>query len=108
MNKKVDDLRYEATLRIYPDGACVVTGDSIRGLVVEASRFDKLRSELIHVAPRLLRLNHGLTDEEITRVVLHVTVYGEVDPDDRGASEGQVNAFGILWDDKLQLALACA
>ena len=104
MNKKSNDLSFEATLRIYRDGACVVTGDSIRGLVVEASRFDTMRTELIRVTPHLLRLNHGLTDEEISRVVLHVTAYDVVDPDDCGATEGRVNAFRILWDDNLQRA----
>ena len=104
MSKKADSLRFEATLRIYPDGTCIVIGDSIRGLVVEASKFDRMRSELFRVAPHLLRLNHGLTNEEISRVILHVMAHNEVDPNDLGATEGQVNGFRILWDDKPQPA----
>ena len=67
---------YTTPLFIHEDGTLAVHGGDIRGLVVEADTLDEMRSELLRIAPRLLRSNHGLTDEEIAHASLRLVPCG--------------------------------
>ena len=57
----------------------VATSPDIRGLVLEVKSVDELHTELLRVTERLLKTNHGLTDEQIANVQLNVTVLGSKD-----------------------------
>ena len=61
----------------YRDGTMAATSKDITGLVLEASSFRELRAELIRVARRLLRSNHGLAGEELANAELHARLHGE-------------------------------
>lgn len=102
MSTSSSDLRFEATLYVYRDGTCVVTGDTIRGLVIEADTFDQMHSELCRLVPLLLRSNHGLTDEDISRSILGMTMRKVPEED---VSESLAHATQppmIQWQDRLQ------
>ena len=65
---------YMTPLFMHEDGTFAVHGGDIRGLVVEADTLDELRSELRRIAPRLLRSNHGLTEDEIAQASLRLVL----------------------------------
>lgn len=75
----MSQLEYTTPLFIHEDGTLAVHGGDIRGLVIEAGTLDELRSELRRVAPRLLRSNHGLTDDEIAQASLRLVLRGAED-----------------------------
>ena len=52
----------------------IATSPDIRGLVLETASVEELHRELLLVAPELLKMNHGLTDEQIANVQLNVTL----------------------------------
>lgn len=102
MSTSSSDLRFEATLYVYRDGTCVVTGDTIRGLVIEADTFDQMHSELCRLVPLLLRSNHGLSDEEIPRSVLDVTMRKAPEEEVSESLEHTALLPMIQWQDRLQ------
>lgn len=63
---------FSVTVLAYEDGTLAVTDSEITGLIIEVGTFDKLLVELPRVASDLLRLNHGLADEQIANATLHV------------------------------------
>ena len=72
----------------------IATSPDIRGLVLEVKSVDELHSELLRVTERLLRMNHGLTDEELSTVQLNVTLHGH----ERHSSAPRISR--ILFDDQ--------
>ena len=93
------DLVYTATLRIYEDGTCVVTGDTIRGLVLETSTFDEMRAEMARIVPLLLHSNHRVTAEQMPHVELRVTVHDVAHDTDSASTRGHVSVPRVLWED---------
>lgn len=65
---------FSATLFICEDGTVSVHGNSIEGLFVGVDNIALLRSELDSVIPWLLRLNHGLFEEEKAAVTVRLIV----------------------------------
>lgn len=51
------EVEYDADANVY-----VATSPSVRGLVVEASTLDQIRSEVEAVLPKLLEINHQLVN----------------------------------------------
>ena len=100
---------YTLPLFVHDDGTLAVHGGDIQGLVIEADRFEELRAELIRLAPLLLRLNHGLTDEEIEHATLHV-VFRDVEDAARPALEARTTQTPkLLWEDSPRIkTMACA
>ena len=67
---------YTVPLVLHEDGTLAIHDGDIRGLVIEAATFDEMREELLRLAPRLLRSNHGLTDEEVGQTSLRMVISG--------------------------------
>ncbi len=63
---------FSVTVLVYEDGTLAVTDSDITGLITEVRTFDKLLVELPRVASDLLRLNHGLADEQIAIATLRL------------------------------------
>ena len=63
---------YTVNLFFYEDGTLAAHSGNIRGLVIETADFAEMREELLRVAPRLLRSNHGLTDAEIEQASIRL------------------------------------
>lgn len=61
---------YSVTISAYEDGTLAITDSDITGLIIEVSSTEELLAELPRVASELLRLNHGLTDNEIAEAIL--------------------------------------
>ena len=102
---------YTTPLFIHEDGTLAVHGGDIRGLVIEADTLDEMRSELHRIAPRLLRSNHGLTDEEIAHASLRLVPCGvegaegaaQPAPKSRTPQSPQ-----LLWEDSPRITtMAC-
>ena len=100
---------YTTPLFIHEDGTLAVHGGDIQGLVVEAQTLDEMRSELIRLAPRLLRSNHGLTDEEIADASLRL-VLREVEEAAQPVPKSRTpQAPRLLWEDNPRImTTACA
>ena len=103
---------YTTPLFVYEDGTLAVHGGDIRGLVIEADTLDELRSELHRIVPRLLRANHGLTDNEIAHASLRLVPCGVNDAEGaaQSASESHPNQSPqLLWEDNPRITtMACA
>ena len=103
---------YTTHLFIHEDGTLAVHGGDIRGLVIEADTFEEMRAELLRLAPRLLRSNHGLTDEEIAHASLRV-VLRDADDDAKDAVQPVPEARTprsptLYWQDHPRfMAMAC-
>lgn len=78
----------------------IATSPDIRGLVLEVKSVDELHGELLRVTERLLKTNHGLTDEEIGKVQLNVTLLGR--KEDPPATQRP----RILFDDQRAVSAA--
>lgn len=63
---------YAVDVRVGSDGVMTATSDDIRGLVLETTDLREMCSELLLVSERLLRSNHGLTDQQVADAELHV------------------------------------
>ena len=100
---------YTMPLFVHDDGTLAVHGGDIRGLVIEADTFEELRAELIRLAPRLLRSNHGLTNEEIGHASLHM-VFRDVEDAAQPALEARTpHTPKLLWEDSPHIkTMACA
>lgn len=104
---------YMTPFFIYEDGTFAVHGGDIQGLVVEADTLDELRSELRRIAPRLLRSNHGLTDDEIAQASLRLVL---CEAEDAEGVVATVNPESIapqpprlFWEDSPRITtMACA
>ena len=103
---------YTTPLFVHDDGTLAVHGGDIRGLVVEADTLDELRSELHRIAPRLLRANHGLTDDEIAHASIRLVPCGVDDAEGaaQSATESRLHRSPrLLWEDNPRITtLACA
>ena len=98
---------YTTPLFIYDDGTLAVHGGDIRGLVIEADTLDEMRAELHRLAPRLLRSNHGLTDEEIEHASLCVVLH-DVEDAARPVSKSRTPQYPkLLWEDDPRI-MTCA
>ena len=99
---------YTAPLFIHEDGTLAMHGSDIRGLVIEADTFEEMRAELLRLAPRLLRSNHGLTDEEIGQVSLCVVLRDMEDAAQIVSKSRTPQSPRVLWeDDPRIMAMAC-
>ena len=101
---------YIIPLFIYDDGRFAVHGSDIRGLVLEVDTLDEIRVELQHLAPQLLRSNHGLTDEEIAQVSLCVVLRDEGEDAAKPASKSCApQSPKLFWEDNPRIvSMACA
>ncbi len=99
---------YTVNLFFYEDGTLAAHSGDIRGLVIETDDFADMREELLRVAPRLLRSNHGLTDAEIEQTSIRL-VFRDVE-DQAVQPEPKPRrpcAPRLLWEDDPRLT-ACA
>ena len=103
---------YITPLFMHEDGTLAVHGGDIRGLVVEADTLDEMRSELLRIAPRLLRSNHGLTDEDMAHVSLRLVLCAVEDGKDafQCVPKSRVRQTPqLLWEDDPRITtMACA
>ena len=93
---------YTTPLFVHEDGTLAVHGSDIRGLIVETDTLNEMRSELLRIAPRLLRSNHGLTDEEMAHVTLRLVPCGVEDGEDASQCDPKSRAhqsLQLLWED---------
>lgn len=109
----MSQLEYTTPLFIHEDGTLAVHGGDIRGLVIEADTLDELRSELRRVAPRLLRSNHGLTDDEIAQASLRLVLRGAEDAEGMVATVDPESIASqpprLFWEDNPRITtMACA
>ena len=98
---------YTVPLFIHEDGTLAMHGSDIRGLVIEADTFEEMRAELLRLAPRLLRSNHGLTEEEIEQVSLRLVLRDLEDADHPVAKSRSPQSPKVLWEDDPRI-MACA
>jgi hypothetical protein len=99
---------YTTPLFIHEDGTLAGHGGDIRGLVIEAATLEEMRAELHRLAPRLLRSNHGLTDEEIADASLCV-VLRSVEDGAQPDSTRTPPSPKLLWEDNPRIMpMACA
>ena len=99
---------YTTSLFIHEDGTLAVHGGDIRGLVIEADTFEEMRAELLRLAPRLLRSNHGLTDEEIARASLRVVLRDVEDAVQSVPKARTPRSPTLYWQDHPRfMAMAC-
>ena len=109
---------YITPLFIHEDGTLAVHGGNIRGLIVETDTLDEMRSELLRITPRLLRSNHGLTDEEIEHASLRLVPRSMVGAEGAEGAEGAVEPAPkshtpqspqLLWEDNPRImTMVCA
>ena len=100
---------YTTPLFIHEDGTLAVHGGDIRGLVIEAATLDEMRSELLRVTPRLLRSNHGLTDEEIAHASLRLVPCGAEGAAQPAPKSRTPQSPKLLWEDDPRITtMACA
>ena len=99
---------FTVNLFFYEDGTLAAHSGDVRGLVIETDDFADMREELLRVAPRLLRSNHGLTDAEIERASIRVMFRDveaqavQLEPKPRTPCSPR-----LLWEDDPRLT-ACA
>ena len=73
---------FSVILFVHEDGTLAAHGGDILGLVIEADDIAEMRAELLRIAPRLLKSNHGLTEEEVGKSTIRLVL-----GDARGAPE---------------------
>ena len=86
----------------YKDGTLAVTSQDISGLVLEAASFRELYPELLRVARRLLRSNHGLTEEQASEAELHASLHD--DPSETNLSSAPEPGPRLIVHDRGRLA----
>ena len=95
---------YIVNLYVYDDGTLAVHSGDIRGLVIETDDWDELRRELYDIVPRLLRSNHGLTEEDLEHASLRLVLSDHRDDGARGKPTTKPH---IVWQDDPRIT-ACA
>ena len=80
---------YVVNLRYHDDGTIVVHGGDIRGLVIESQELAEVHREITHLAPRLLRANHGLSETESATAEIVFRIRNEPTTEVRG--QGALN-----------------
>lgn len=96
---------FSVDVLVYEDGTLGAVSEDIRGLVLECRSLGELQTELLWVAPRLLKTNHGLTDKQISGSVLNLRIIkGEDDPAVREA--GRTNQPRLVYPDARQVHAA--
>lgn len=93
---------YAVDIYCYKDGTLAVTSKEITGLVLEADSFRELYPELLRVAQRLLRANHGLTEEQAGSADLHVRLHD--DPTEAKPQVATVSRPRLILEDRGLLA----
>lgn len=88
---------FAATLFIYDDGTLAVRDSTIRGLVLETTSFEEMRSELNRIVPQLLELNHNLKEGDTARVVIRIERSGEKIADEPVSDKHENLEF--VWED---------
>lgn len=87
-------LEFRVTLFVNEDGTYTAQGENLRGLVLETENLEEMRKELLRLTPRLLRANHGLSDDEIEEALIHISRSDQKPPRRRSPS-----APRLTWDD---------
>ena len=88
---------FTATLYTFEDGTLALLNSDITGLVLETSSFKEMQSELYRLAPRLLRSNHGLVEDEIAQAYLRIEVRPATELE--GSARSPAQAPMIWWKD---------
>ena len=65
---------YAVNMTVHSDGVITANSLDIRGLVLEAEDMREMFHAILHVGSELLKLNHGLTDEELDDVAIVASV----------------------------------
>ena len=65
---------YRINVFLCEDDRIAVNSPDIRGLVLECASLGEAMAELLRVGEHLLKVNHGLTNEDIKEVILAVRV----------------------------------
>lgn len=82
---------------VYEDGTLAVTDSDITGLIIEVCTHDELLVELPRVASDLLRLNHGLTDEQIAKAMLRIEFKLVTDAVPQQKLSSLTSLPGVFW-----------
>ena len=90
---------FKVTLFVYEDGTFAAQGDDLRGLVLETESFDEMRKELLRLTPRLLRANHGLSDDEIKDVRINVSTCYVRDDKRKQPRRRSRRVPRLMWED---------
>ena len=91
---------FSVNLSVYEDGTLAVHGGDIRGLIIEANGIEEMREELLRIAPRLLRSNHGLTDEEVGQASIRLVLRAPHDASTQARPKSQTALHPrLLWED---------
>lgn len=100
---------YTTPLFVHADGTLAVHGGDIRGLVIEVDTLEEMRAELLRVAPRLLRSNHGLSDDEIEQASLRLVPCAVKDDAQTVSYVRTPQSPKLLWEDNPRvMTMACA
>ena len=89
---------YSIAVLVYEDGTLAVTDSDITGLITEVRTFDKLLVELPRVASDLLRLNHGLADEQIAKATLRLEFKRTTRTILQQESDSSISLPRMFWD----------
>ena len=95
---------YIVNLFVYDDGTLAAHSKDIRGLVIETDDWDELRRELLDIAPRLLRSNHGLAEKDLEYVSIRLVLS---DHRDKTTQREPTSKPHIVWQDDPRIT-ACA
>ncbi|MCY4673749.1 MAG: hypothetical protein OXD43_08325 [Bacteroidetes bacterium] len=90
---------FSVTVFVHRDGTLSITDSDITGLFIEVSTFHELLTELRRVASRLLKSNHGLTDEQIAKTELLLDVKLFEYPVHQQKTSSLPSLPGVSWGD---------
>ena len=72
---------YDVTVIAHLDGTFTTMNSDIRGLHLSTSDLRSMRDELVSVGSRLLRTNHGLTENQVQNSTVNIKVRVEQSDD---------------------------
>lgn len=92
---------FRVNLFVHEDGTFAVTGENLGGLVLETESIKEMRKELLRLTPHLLRTNHGLSEEEINNVRIHISMCRMVNGKQKLFQQLPKRAPHLMWEGTL-------